>query len=238
MRYNSRKMTLTNKRQTCKDHDLFKWISEDTQISNKSKVCAAWLVVLVMTIAGGYTEFSLFSDSKNLAVKVAHTDKVLMALQTVYAKILKAESVTRAYTLTKDEKFLELREAAAKQSSAALDQVQELTAENTQQQASLTELRKLLKDRFEFLKHYLLLQKQNLLSEDEIKEFVETGAAMTVTLEKQIEEIQSVEASLLTQRESEFINTEAQLQFAMMVFIGISLAMAFVTFVIGKKCAS
>ncbi len=208
--------------------------SEGTQISpNSAKICVG--ITTVATIAAASFMEINQAAINHPAERAAHAEKVLTTLQTVYAKILKVESVTRGYTLTKDKKFLELREETAKQVNTALDEVKELTANNAQQQASLEKLHKLMKDRVDFIKHYLMLQEQNLLSEDEIKEFVETGADMTVTLEKQLAEMQNVETAIVEQKAVEFETARSHSKLAFFLLIGSAIALALSALSLCKK---
>ncbi len=150
--------------------------------------------------------------------------------------MLKAESTTRAFAITHDQKFLKMRDKANQLALVSLRKIGELVADNDNELSALDSLQKLVKERMTFTTRYVALQqKQHDIGSAENNEFVQTGADLTDKLERSIASMQSIENSLLEQRKDLLKETDAKTQRALILFGTLATSLFAIAMYFGKK---
>lgn len=109
------------------------------------------LLLLVSSYASYYTNRKLIDTS----LTVDHTNEVILEAEKLISLVKDAETSQRGYLLTGDAQFLDPYKAAPERVMDAYDHLRVLTSDNATQQRNLTEIKKLIDDRF--------LQMQNVL---------------------------------------------------------------------------
>lgn len=118
-----------------------------THFSIENKVLAAFgAAVLVVTGLAG-TTWKVAQDAADAAQLVAHTHEVLDHLAHTRINTLQIEFSTQSYRISGDPARLAERDAAVAEREVLLGRVQQLTANNTRQQARWERLREVINER-------------------------------------------------------------------------------------------
>ena len=103
----------------------------------------AGLALLLMLGAFGWAA----SEYQDQVRWVEHTFQVEKQIGRLWSALLDAETGQRGYLLTGAKPFLDPYNAAVKAAPEEIDELRELTRDNTEQQGSLSELRPLIEER-------------------------------------------------------------------------------------------
>src|SRR4051812_24611061 len=111
---------------------------------------AAVAAALSIAVAGAVTFHTVRTLGDTMGW-VAHTHEVIASVDAMLGSVTTAESATRAYMLTHDERLLAEFAPARDESLERFRQLQQLTRDNPAQQERLHTLSALLAERFELL---------------------------------------------------------------------------------------
>ncbi len=122
---------------------------------------SAFLVLAVLTRML-YSDFAREQDRQQW---VAHSYQVLNATQAVMSNLQEAETCTRGYQLTGDERYLEPFLSALREEPSARQSLWQLTADNPAQQVALGTLDRLVEAKFSELQKTIALRRQGRADE-------------------------------------------------------------------------
>ena len=102
------------------------------------------VAVLLGIAAASYQSVTTLSETGRW---ISHTYDVLAAIDAVAASTTTAETGSRGYALTGEERFLETYQAGGRQAEMSLATLRRLVADNPEQQRRLDRLEPLLRER-------------------------------------------------------------------------------------------
>ncbi len=108
---------------------------------------ASFLAAVLVVAALVVSAMKLAGDAAEAEQQVVHTHEVLGALSEVRAATLQIELSTQSYRISGEPEHLAVRDSAAKARQAALDRLEDLTADNALQQTRLGQLKAVLVQR-------------------------------------------------------------------------------------------
>ena len=109
---------------------------------------SASLIILIISSAASFISIQNLLKSSNL---VNHTNTVIIELNAIHAAMVDAETGQRGFLLTGEEEYLKPFEDARQRAIRHFDNARRLTADNADQQTSLTALKRMLEERFHYL---------------------------------------------------------------------------------------
>ena len=115
--------------------------------STENKLIAGFVLMLVLVVGTGVTAYQYtlrFIETNRLVV---HTHEVLQELEGTLATLTNAETQERGYIITSDETFLQPYRTAVSQVPTHIQHLQELIADNPDQQQRLSSLQSTINDR-------------------------------------------------------------------------------------------
>lgn len=130
----------------------------------------------------------------------AHTQTVLMNAETLKSGLSAIEAEQRGYLLTFNPQYLESYRRAAESIQKTLPSLQRATANNSQQQRRLSQLKLLLQERIELIEQNILLMQSNRAAEAIAIIRTSRGKQLTDQMRGLIEEIKAEENQLLQWR--------------------------------------
>jgi CHASE3 domain sensor protein/putative methionine-R-sulfoxide reductase with GAF domain len=149
----------------------------------------------------GVAIFSFKNSEKFIAsnVWVDHTNQVLNEFEQILISSIDAETGTRGFIITGDEKFLEPFSDANTRGVEHLDKVRELTKDNPIQQKNIEELEKEFKMHFDYFNRSVELRKKDF---EKARELVASGEGkrMEDEIRKIIDRAEEIEHRLLAER--------------------------------------
>lgn len=162
------------------------------------------LVVALAVLAtnasvSNFNTHALYEDSG----RVQHSHEVLLALRSIRAAMLEAESSQRGYLLTRDPEQLDAYQASKKRLEASFQQATTLTQDNAGQQEKLLKLRELVAERYHVLQQNLELPLEQEPSSR--RDALARGTRVMESIRQSIDEIDAIEQGLLQSR-----NTDTQ----------------------------
>lgn len=119
--------------------------------SFKRNLIIGYSLSLALLVASAAASLLSINGLMNSAELVNHTNDVLRKLEDVLAIMKEAESGTRGYLLTNNERFLDRYTGSYEQTMDVVRQIRMLTADNPQQQTDIDLLRSLAAKRLEAL---------------------------------------------------------------------------------------
>lgn len=128
---------------------------------------------------------------------VNHTNDVIKSLEEVMLNLKEAEAGQRGYLLTGNERFLSSYKAANQNVQTSIDNVQNITLDNSEQQSSLVNLKKLIEERLFLLQQ--VIDKKNTTSELDMS-LLEAGRMKMEALRNLILQMENREKVLLKAR--------------------------------------
>jgi signal transduction histidine kinase len=159
----------------------------------------AILVLVAIAIAGEVTTAGYASSER----WVAHTQKVRTHLISLRSDLASAEAARLAFVVSGDQVELPLYEESLRQIPADLAELQELTEDSPAQQQKIQRLRPLVQQRLGLLQESIVLAKRDESGDRaEQQQLTVSGAALTQEIRGILDEAQSEEDLLLTQRQT------------------------------------
>jgi len=176
------------------------------------KTTAGFGVALAALVGIGAFSFLSLSRLKNTSNQVEHTYKVINKLGTLLSQLTDAETGQRGYLLTGEIRYLKPYENAIASIDQNLDELQELTANNPDQQQHITQLSPLITFKQAELKETITLRQSQgyeaalrVVKTDRGKQAMEEIRAIVKVMEdeelqllKQRSDEQQVQRTLLT----------------------------------------
>jgi PAS domain S-box-containing protein len=176
------------------------------------KTTAGFGVALAALVGIGAFSFLSLSRLKNTSNQVEHTYKVINKLGTLLSQLTDAETGQRGYLLTGELRYLKPYENAIASIDQNLDELQELTANNPDQQQHITQLSPLITFKLAELKETITLRQSQgyeaalrVVKTDRGKQAMEEIRAIVKVMEdeelqllKQRSDEQQVQRTLLT----------------------------------------
>lgn len=140
-------------------------------VTAKAAIAAAVMFLLLVISAA-----LAYSNSEQLMSAtrwVTHTHQVLFQLERIHTRLRTIEAIQRGYAITGDQLFLDgYRNATAKLNSSIQD-IEQLTADNEQQQRRISQIKELLQKRVAFSAEVMKAGREGHL--EEAKDLVKTG---------------------------------------------------------------
>jgi PAS domain S-box-containing protein len=170
-----------------------------TSVENKIRVgLAAGLAALI-----GLGWLSYHTTTRLVAAQdwVAHTQDVITELEFVSASLAEVETEQRGYILTGSPKFLEDRQAAARQLTVHFKQLRQMLANNPAQQPHLDQLEALIAQRLSLLDERIAVFRQYGLESAADATAMLKGKAVMDNIRGLIAQMRSTENNLLVQRQ-------------------------------------
>lgn len=112
------------------------------------------LLILLITSVASFISIRSLLNSADL---VDHTNEVIIQLNSIEAGLRDAEAAQRGYLLTKDPEFLLPYEKAKKRTVESQASAKRLTTDNSQQQATIDELKRLIDNRLEVMRNVVAI---------------------------------------------------------------------------------
>ena len=109
-------------------------------LATQQKVSLAFAVALGTSAASGVLAYGSVSQLRDEGVRVAHTQEVISALETLLSTTGDTDSASHAYVVTGDEGVLEPYDEALGELGTELSRIKTLTADNPSQQERLERL--------------------------------------------------------------------------------------------------
>ena len=176
------------------------------------KTTAGFGVALAALVGIGAFSFLSLSRLKNTSNQVEHTYKVINKLGTLLSQLTDAETGQRGYLLTGEIRYLKPYNNAIASIDQNLDELQELTANNPDQQQHMTQLSPLITFKLAELKETITLRQSQgyeaalrIVKTDRGKQAMEEIRAIVKVMEdeelqllKQRSDEQQVQRTLLT----------------------------------------
>lgn len=158
-----------------------------------------FIIVLVALVAFSFLLYKRIQELIDSYNQVNHTNVVQLKLESTFSNIKDAESAQRGYLVTNDPAFLDPFNGSHKRTDSLLAELNDLTKDNSEQQANISELKRLTDIRFARLERSLNIYKT--LSSNEVHERLLTGKLIMDSIRRQVSKMEQVEDNLLKQRE-------------------------------------
>ncbi len=164
------------------------------------KIGAAFLVPLTMLVVIGVISYWSINKFIETSVWVAHTHKVLEALESTLAHMTDAETGQRGYLLTGEERYLEPYTSAIQRVDGDIKQLRKLTQDNPNQQRRLDAMEHHISEKFGELKKTIELRKKKSLEAALQIVRADQGKKIMDDLRRLVSEMEGEENDLLKQR--------------------------------------
>ena len=153
--------------------------------------------VLLAIAAASYQSVTSLAETGEW---IGHTHEVLAGIDAVGSAATIAETGTRGYALTGEERFLETVESGARGMETALERLRELTTDNPAQQRRMQRLEALLRERLAGLADTVVLRRDHggAAAAERVRAGSRTG--LTDSIQAAVEEMRVAERTLLTAR--------------------------------------
>jgi PAS domain S-box-containing protein len=153
--------------------------------------------VLLAIAAASYQSVTSLAETGEW---IGHTHEVLAGIDAVGSAATIAETGTRGYALTGEERFLETVESGARGMETALERLRELTTDNPAQQRRMQRLEPLLRERLAGLADTVVLRRDHggAAAAERVRAGSRTG--LTDSIQAAVEEMRVAERTLLTAR--------------------------------------
>lgn len=168
--------------------------------SIEKTIAVGFGLAFTLLFAVGVVQHGTTGQLVEAGQRVAHTDVVLAAIQTVLADVKGAESWLRGYAATGDDKFLAPCRAAINETPNHLRQLRQLTLDNPRQQRWLDTLEPLVARRFNHMERVIELRKNRGLPAASDFMLQGEGIRLTNEINQIIADMEKEERGLLAQR--------------------------------------
>ena len=170
-----------------------------TKMTLGKKIVIGFIACVLILLGTGI--FSFNNSAKFIAsnAKVNHTNQVLSEFEQILVYTIDAETGTRGFVITGDDKYMEYFLNANTKAVEHLDKAKELTKDNETQQKNIAELEKEIKMRFDHLNRTIDFRKQNF---EKARESVASGEGKHIQdrIRKIIDRAEGIEYTLLAER--------------------------------------
>ncbi len=155
------------------------------------------LAVLVISTALTRRQLSVQDSNQGW---VAHTQDVMLEINTLESLLKDAETGQRGYLYTGEARYLEPYNSAITEIPAHIDRLAGLTADNPQQQARIATLRRLIKEKRDELGETLALYDENKKAEARALVLTDRGKSIMDQIRSTTAEMRREESSLEASR--------------------------------------
>ena len=169
-------------------------------IENKTTLFYTIAVTLLITVLAIF--YISNQQSRKTGDLVEHSQNVLRKSDNVLLDVLNIETSFRGFLLTGNEIFLDPYNKTAKTIDRDMDDLFFLVGDNPDQIKRFDFLKKSVESRMIFTHKYLNLKRQNQWNEKESGEIIEVGKNLTDEIRFRINDINTLELSLLSQRKA------------------------------------
>jgi len=152
------------------------------------------ILVLLISSTASYISIRKLLDN---TFWVNHTQEVIYNLNQAEAILIEAQTSMRGYLITKNEEFVRMNNDAELQSNLYFEKLDELTADNYEQQKSLTKLKVLRDNFFKYLNNQIAKKK---LGKQTMTFGLTEGKKMMDNLKVQFKHVEDNEQKLLKER--------------------------------------
>ncbi|MEO5753314.1 MAG: CHASE3 domain-containing protein [Chthoniobacterales bacterium] len=170
-------------------------------IGNAAKAGFA-LAIVALLLSGGLSFFNLQRIQHNAGL-VVHTHLVMDELRGTLDALSESESNQRSYLISGDRSYLAPHRAAAAAAEAHLQRLQELTADNPQQQSRLAKMKPELAARLESLRAGIIIREREGVDGASRYVLRGKGKRQMVAVRALAGQMYKTETDLLTAREAE-----------------------------------
>jgi len=165
----------------------------------KRIVAGFGLVLLLIAILGWLSNRSTrqFIDNSR---RVAHSHEVLEKLEGTLSLAKDIETGQHGFVLTGNERYLEPYETAKREIGSGLQDLQDLTADDPEQQEKLEQVRRLVTQRIQFSKQAIDLRRSKGIEAATSLVNTDRGRKIMDSLRRAVIELETAERTLLKQR--------------------------------------
>lgn len=160
-----------------------------------------WFFLIVLIGHTGLVSFNILRDAQNDAL-VNHTLQVSVEISRLMSSCIDIETEIRGFVITGDNAFVESYQTAKEQIPPLVRRLQELTRDNTVQQASLEQVDNYIGRRQELLRQLRVERQRTELNQPAIVELVREGKRVTDGIRTELAKMQAEEHRLLQLREA------------------------------------
>ena len=175
------------------------------------------IIVLVINALVSYRATRTLIDNERL---VAHSHEVLKLFALTLSDLQEAETAQRGYLITQDEKYLEPYQGAVSNFYSESQQLEELIADNPNQQRRVVQIKKLAADRLELLQEAIRLQREGQPQATRALLIGGRGKKLMDEIRRLVDAGEAEENALLSSRAAE---TKTSGQRALITFISVNL---------------
>lgn len=171
-----------------------------TRVPIRTRVNLAFALAVGVLLAIAAASYQSVSSLAETGEWIGHTHEVLAAIDAVTSAATTAETGTRGYVLTGEERFLETFEAGARSVETAFQRLRELTADNAAAQRRLDRIEPLLRERLAGLADTVVLRRDHggPAAAERVRAGSRTGLGDSI--QAAVEEMRVAERTLLTTR--------------------------------------
>lgn len=180
------------------------------------RLSAIFLLLLVIVLANAWFLYSTFHKVGDHQAWVAHTNSVISELNLLRASVVDVESGQRGFLLTGEESFLEPYYRGLGEVEKHIFSVQQLTTDNSAQQAEFAKLAAIVKRRISHINKILDARTLSAIKPAERIQLLGEGRALMRQLYDQVEIMKALETRLLDERTEEF--KRARFNFLLLLF--------------------
>jgi PAS domain S-box-containing protein len=171
--------------------------------SGSRRIILGFTVAIILFVINAVVSYSNIVALSENDRWVSHTYQVLGELEGLMSTVKDVESNQRGYLLTQMPRYLEPYRAAIEATRARMARLKQLTADNSQQQQTLTELDRELEARIDYLARTMeLVKKQGLPTLRDSKR-IEEGQQLMDAVRNHIHVLMATEQELLRARSVE-----------------------------------
>lgn len=169
---------------------------------SKAATAGFLLIVAILIVNAGLSHWNTLRLVENER-RVSHTHEVLEKLNEIEATVADAETGQRGYLITGGAKYLQTYHAAVGRIQQQLARLNQLTADNPEQQARTVKLRALVQSRLDRLQHNAAVRKTEGFQAAQQIVGTDQGQLLMEQIRSTAQAMQAVENKLLTQRAAE-----------------------------------
>jgi methyl-accepting chemotaxis protein len=165
------------------------------------------LLLLIMFITVSVSSYQNIQEIRENEARVNHTNEVLLKIQHINADLMQAETGKRGYIITGDMSYLEPYDNAIRTVYGNINELTELTSENTNHQTRVTELKQKVDLKLDELKTVIDIRKnagfetaQEFVSTNDGKKVMNEISQLLTSMEK--EEVRLLKDRTKTSAES------------------------------------
>lgn len=171
------------------------------------KFAAIWLLTLALNGSAVAYLVKQNNSSSEQNQWITHTYESMGCIESIFTASIRAESNIRAYALSRDEKYVQDREAAASRCFKSIDRFKQLTSDNPTQSAYADQLIALSKQRYDLGSDFIHRARAQGLTDAQQLTFVKASSSLTRQIEQLIHQMRQTEDNLLVIRRQGFDGT-------------------------------